>query len=76
MNKLTRFATVAGTTATTIGVLATAALATDPTTAQEALSPGADALKLALLAVAGAAVIPGVTILAVKKGWPMVKRFF
>jgi hypothetical protein len=76
MKNITRIATVLGTSATTVGVLATGAFAVDPTTPQDALSPGASALSTDLLAIAGVAVVPGVAILAVKKGWPLIKRFF
>lgn len=71
-----RYAIIAGTSIGTMALLAGPALATDPTTAAEAVGPGADALKLALLGVAGVAVVPGVTILAVRKGWRLAKGFF
>lgn len=71
-----RAAVMGGTAVLTTAALAAPAFATDPTSASDVVTTGAPALKTALLAVAGIAVIPGVTILAVRKGWRLAKGFF
>jgi hypothetical protein len=47
-----------------------------PTSASQAFQTAGSGLSTQLLLVVGAIVIPAVTILAVKKGWPLLKRFF
>jgi hypothetical protein len=52
------------------------AFAVDPTDAKDVYTSAGTGLSTALLAVAGVIVVPAVTILAVKKGWPMLRRMF
>jgi hypothetical protein len=59
-----------------VGLGALPASATDPTTPQDVFTAAPSALELSLLAIAGVVIVPAVGYLAVKKGWPLVKRMF
>jgi hypothetical protein len=71
-----RVAAVLVTVAFLVAAGSSPAYAVDPTTAPQVFTDAAGDLVLILLAVAGAIIVPAVTILGVKKGWPMFKRFF
>jgi hypothetical protein len=71
-----RSLTVAAGAFTLVGLAAGASFASTPTSAADLATTEAPAMSEALLGVAGAVAVPAVTILAVKKGWPWIKRFF
>ena len=73
---LRRTATLAVSMVAAVVLPATAALATSYTDAASVITPAGTQLKTELLAVAGGVAVLGVVILAVRKGWGLMKRFF
>lgn len=59
----------------TVGIAGVASAQT-PSDAAGVMASAGTGLSTQLLLVAAAIVVPAVTILAVKKGWPLLKRFF
>lgn len=77
MNKFQKAATLVGTTGlVTLGTAQAALATTTPTDAGGVYSDAGASLRDDLLVVSAGAVTAGIVILGVKKGWPMLKRFF
>lgn len=76
MNKIQKAVTGASLAAATVVAGAGVAGATTPPSATTVISDGASELSTQLLAVGGAGLTAGVAIVALRKGWRLVKGFF